>query len=53
MRTSVGDAELYLDLEGAELVVDGDALRSRPTLVVLYGGPGFEAVRGYLVRLPA
>jgi proline iminopeptidase len=42
----VNDTELYFDVEGAELAVDGERLRPRPTLVVLHGGPGFD--HGYL-----
>ena len=46
MRVSVDDTELYLDVEGAELAVDGERLRRRATVVVLHGGPGFD--QGYL-----
>ncbi len=46
MRVSVNDTELYLDVEGAELAVDGERLRRRPTLLALHGGPGFD--QGYL-----
>ena len=35
-----------MDVEGAELRVTGGALVSRPTLVALHGGPGFDS--GYL-----
>ncbi len=42
MRIHVNATELYFDVEGAELVADGAALRQRPTLVVLHGGPGFD-----------
>jgi proline iminopeptidase len=33
---------LFVDVEGAGWVPDGPALRERPTLVVLHGGPGFD-----------
>lgn len=33
---------LFFDVEGSELVVDGPAMRERPTLVLLSGGPGFD-----------
>lgn len=46
MRVSIDDTELYLDVEGAELAVDGERLRRRPTVVALHGGPGFD--QGYL-----
>jgi hypothetical protein len=46
MRTSVNDTELYFDVEGPELALDGPQMRARPTLVVLDGGPGFD--QGYL-----
>ena len=46
MRVSVNDTELYIDVEGGELAVDGERLRRRPTLLALHGGPGFD--QGYL-----
>ena len=46
MRITVNGAGLYVDVEGPELAVAGEALRPRPTLVVLHGGPGFD--QGYL-----
>ncbi|MBS0445483.1 MAG: alpha/beta hydrolase [Proteobacteria bacterium] len=33
---------LYVDIEGPGLVPDGPAMRERPTLVLLHGGPGFD-----------
>lgn len=33
---------LYVDVDGAALVPDGPALRQRPTLILLHGGPGFD-----------
>lgn len=42
MRVSVGDVSLYFDVEGAQLVPDGPAMRERPTLLLLHGGPGFD-----------
>jgi proline iminopeptidase len=42
MRVRVGDVQLYFDVEGAELVPDGPAMRERPTLLLLHGGPGFD-----------
>ena len=42
MRVRVGDCRLFFDVEGAKLVPDGPAMRERPTLVLLHGGPGFD-----------
>ena len=33
---------LYVDVEGAGLVPDGPTMRTRPTLLLLHGGPGFD-----------
>lgn len=33
---------LFVDVEGAALVPDGDRMRERPTLLLLHGGPGFD-----------
>jgi proline iminopeptidase len=38
----VNDVRLYFDAEGAGLVPDGAAMRERPTVVLLSGGPGFD-----------
>jgi len=32
--------KLWFDTEGLTLVPDGDAMRQRPTLIVMHGGPG-------------
>ncbi len=42
MRVSIGDTHLFFDVEGAKLVPDGPALRERPTILLLHGGPGFD-----------
>jgi pimeloyl-ACP methyl ester carboxylesterase len=42
MQVSIGDVRLFFDVEGAKLVADGPAMRERPTLVLLHGGPGFD-----------
>jgi proline-specific peptidase len=39
---SVGDVRLFVDVDGAKLVPDGDAMRERPTIVFVHGGPGFD-----------
>ena len=33
---------LFVDVEGPQFVPDGPALREKPTLVLLHGGPGFD-----------
>ncbi len=46
MRISVNDTELYIDVDGSELAPTADGLTTRPTVVALHGGPGFD--QGYL-----
>ena len=46
MRIVVDGVSLYVDVEGAQLVVNGTRLIERPTIVALHGGPGFD--QGYL-----
>jgi pimeloyl-ACP methyl ester carboxylesterase len=33
---------LFFDVEGAGLVADGPTMRTKPTLILLHGGPGFD-----------
>jgi len=33
---------LFVDIDGAALVPDGAALRAKPTLILLHGGPGHD-----------
>jgi pimeloyl-ACP methyl ester carboxylesterase len=42
MHVLVNGVSLFFDVEGAKLVPDGPALRERPTLLLLHGGPGFD-----------
>lgn len=42
MRVAVDDVSLYFDVEGCGLAAEGDAMRSRPTLLLLHGGPGAD-----------
>ena len=42
MFVQVNGVRLYFDVEGAGLVPDGTALREKPILVLLHGGPGFD-----------
>jgi pimeloyl-ACP methyl ester carboxylesterase len=42
MHVVVNGVRLFFDVEGASLVPDGPAMRERPTLILLHGGPGFD-----------
>jgi pimeloyl-ACP methyl ester carboxylesterase len=42
MRVRVNGVRLFFDVEGSSLVPDGPAMRERPTIVLLHGGPGFD-----------
>src|SRR4029450_5704678 len=42
MHVFVNGVRLFFDVEGASLVPDGPAMREKPTLVLLHGGPGFD-----------
>ena len=42
MRVVVNGVRLFFDVEGASLVPDGAAMRQKPTLLLLHGGPGFD-----------
>jgi pimeloyl-ACP methyl ester carboxylesterase len=42
MRVLVNGVRLFFDVEGASLVPDGPAMREKPTLLLLHGGPGFD-----------
>jgi proline iminopeptidase len=42
MHIQVGGVRLFFDVDGAKLVPDGPAMRERPTLLLLHGGPGFD-----------
>jgi proline iminopeptidase len=42
MRVAVNGVRLFFDVEGASLLPDGAALRERPTIVLLHGGPGLD-----------
>jgi pimeloyl-ACP methyl ester carboxylesterase len=37
MLVSVGDIRLFVDVDGAKFVPDGDVMRERPTIVMLHG----------------
>jgi proline iminopeptidase len=40
MRARIRDTEIYFDVEGAGLVVDGARMRERPVAFIIHGGPG-------------
>src|SRR5262245_1587950 len=42
MRVLVNGVRLFFDVEGVSLVPDGPAMREKPTLLLLHGGPGFD-----------
>lgn len=42
MFIQVDGARIFFDIEGAGLVPDGTAMREKPTLVLLHGGPGLD-----------
>jgi pimeloyl-ACP methyl ester carboxylesterase len=42
MRLSVNGTKLFVDVEGAKFVPEGDIMREKPTIVLLHGGPGFD-----------
>lgn len=42
MHVLVNGVRLFFDVEGGKLVPDGAAMREKPTLIVLHGGPGFD-----------
>lgn len=42
MRVSVRGIELFFDLDGAKLALDGPWMRERPTVVLLHTGPGID-----------
>ena len=42
MRIEVNGVRLYFDIQGAGLEPDGPAMREKPTLILLHGGPGMD-----------
>lgn len=42
MHVMVNGVRLFFDVEGGKLVPDGPALREKPTLLMLHGGPGAD-----------
>jgi proline iminopeptidase len=46
MHIAINQTTLFFDVEGPQLAVAGDRLHTRPTIIALHGGPGFD--HGYL-----
>lgn len=42
MRINICDTRLYFDVDGEGLAPDGPAMREKPTLICLHGGPGAD-----------
>jgi proline iminopeptidase len=42
MRAKIRDTEIYFDVEGAGLAIDGSRLRSQPATFLVHGGPGAD-----------
>ena len=42
MKISVQGTELFFDVDGAKLALDGPWMRDRPTVVLLHTGPGID-----------
>jgi pimeloyl-ACP methyl ester carboxylesterase len=42
MFVQLVDVRLFFDVEGAKLVPDGSAMREKPTLLLLHGGPSLD-----------
>jgi pimeloyl-ACP methyl ester carboxylesterase len=42
MQVSVNGVRLFFDVEGTKLVPDGPAMREKPVLLLLHGGPGAD-----------
>jgi proline iminopeptidase len=42
MQAKIRDTEIYFDIEGAGLVIDGDRMKVRPIAFLVHGGPGVD-----------
>jgi proline iminopeptidase len=42
MHVLVNGVRLFFDVEGARLTPEGPAMREKPTVLLLHGGPGFD-----------
>jgi proline iminopeptidase len=52
MFANVNGARIFFDTVGAKLMIDGERMRERPSLIVMHGGPGFDhsTMRPYFDR---
>src|SRR5882757_2747682 len=46
MLARIRDTEIYFDIDGASLVVDGSRMRERLTAFLVHGGPGIDHTAG-------
>ncbi|NEP03196.1 MAG: alpha/beta fold hydrolase [Symploca sp. SIO2E9] len=42
MRAKIRDTEIYFDVEGSSLVVEGNSIREKPVAFIIHGGPGAD-----------
>ncbi|MCX7592412.1 MAG: alpha/beta hydrolase [Fischerella sp.] len=42
MRAKIRDTEIFFDVEGSSLVVDGDRIHTKPVAFLIHGGPGAD-----------
>lgn len=42
MKAKIRDTEIYFDIEGSGLVVDGSRMREKPVAFLVHGGPGAD-----------
>jgi len=42
VRIKIRDISLFFDIDGIGLTPDGSAMREKPTIVLIHGGPGFD-----------
>ncbi|NET04065.1 MAG: alpha/beta fold hydrolase [Merismopedia sp. SIO2A8] len=42
MRAKIRDTEIYFDVEGSSLVVEGNRMREKPVAFIIHGGPGAD-----------
>ena len=42
MRAKIRDTEIFFDIEGSSLVVDGSRMRQKPVAFLVHGGPGVD-----------
>jgi pimeloyl-ACP methyl ester carboxylesterase len=52
MFVTVNGARIFFDTAGSGLAIDGETMRSKPALIVMHGGPGFDhtTMRPYFDR---